>query len=439
MFLQYSSVACVIVGSFVANTFARSPEIPGAPQKQPIAIVGATIHPVSGPVIEQGTILFDKGKIVALGDSVPLPPNTQRINAAGKHVYPSMFDAHTDLGLTEIGSIKATQDARELGTINPNVKARVAINPDSELIPVARANGVLLAGSCPSGGLISGQSSVIQLDGWTWEHLTLKGDVAMNINWPRMSPVSDWWSASSSPSRRGGSSTSDSLDILEQMVKDVRAYQKARKHSSQQAVDLKLESMIPVIEGKQLLIVQADETDQIQAAVAFANRHGMQLVIRGGYDALACRRLLKEHEIPVIVSAVYRLPRRRDENFDAAYTLPERLRQAGIRFCITSAGRGANVRNLPYHAATAVAYGLPEDEAIRAITLYPAQILGVDKRVGSLEKGKDATLFVCDGNPLETPTQVEHAYIQGRKIQLSSRHTRLYDKYRERGRRSSED
>ncbi len=439
-----AALALAILAGGIADCPVRAmhPEIPGADSGRPVALVGGTIHPVSGPAIRQGTLLMHRGKIVAVGRRVKLPEDCQIIEIRGRHVYPGWIDADTDLGLTEIGAVRATRDQRETGRINPNVKAQVAWNPDSELIPVARANGILLVQTAPSGGLISGLSAAMMLDGWTWEDMTLKAPVGLHINWPMPpSPSAKWLAAEKKKkepgTERGSSRRRDGLAELERVFQDAKAYQAARRADPDHPIDARWEAMLGVLEGKIPVVAHADRLAQIESAVAFAARHHLRLIIAGGYDAPACAGLLKRHDVPVIVTAVYRLPRHRDDPFDSAYTLPARLHRAGVPFCIAGFGRGsaANVRNLPYHAGTAVAYGLPRDAAIRAISLSAAQILGVADRVGSLEAGKDATLIVCNGDPLEIPTQVEMAYIQGRPVDLNNRHRRLWNKYREKYRR----
>ncbi len=412
-----------------APTSDAADEIPGAPQTKPIAIVNAMVHTASGAPIERGSVLFADGKITAIGKSIDVPDDAQQIDGTGKHVYPGLFDAYTQLGLVEIAAVRATRDSRETGTINPNVEAHKAVNPDSELIPVARSNGVLLALTAPVGGRISGQSSVIQLDGWTWEDLTLAPRVAMHVSWPRVQSIRTLFQADvdEQVERR-----SKLIQRLGQVIEDARAYHKARSTDAQHPHDTRWEAMEALLAGRQPLVVEVDELQAIQEVVSFAQRHKLRLIILGGYDAELAAPLLKKHEIPVIIAAVYRLPQRRSDPFDAAYTLPDRLRRAGVKYCIAGADSAPNARNLPYHAATAAAYGLPHSEAIRAITLYPAQILGIADRVGSLEVAKDATLLIADGDILETPTQVEQAFVQGRKVDLNDRHKRLYRKYGQR-------
>ncbi|HUT94071.1 MAG TPA: amidohydrolase family protein [Thermoguttaceae bacterium] len=437
--MSHLRVAIAILLAASARAALASPEIPGAPQETPIALVGATVCPVSAPPIQNATLVFDQGRVTALGRRVEIPAGAKRIDVRGRRVYPGLINAYSQLGLVEIGAVRATRDYAETGTVNPNVRAETAFNPDSELIPVTRSGGVLLSLTAPSGGLISGTSALVQLDGWTWEEMTLQAPVGMHVQWPRMSPAADWKKSESGPSQEEQAKTrDDALALLEGTFADARSYRKARAAQGpdvgRHAIDSRWEAMLPVLEGKLPLVVAADEIQQIQAAVAFAQRAEVKLILYGGYDAPHCAALLEKHRVPVIVSTVHRLPLRRDDAYDAAYSLPERLRAAGVPFCLASQNT-SNARNLPCEAGMAVAYGLPADEALRAITLYPAQILGLADRVGSLEVGRDATLIVTDGDVLDTPTHVEAAYIQGRAVDLDNRHERLWRKYQEKHRR----
>jgi imidazolonepropionase-like amidohydrolase len=409
-----------------------NPEVPGAPQTKPIALVGGEIHPVSRPTISDGTILFVDGKIAAVGQHVELPAGCIKIDIRGKHVYPGLIDGYNNVGLVEINSIRATKDDVETGEINPNSRAQVAVNPDSEIIPTTRSNGVLVALTGPSGGLLSGRSVLLQLDGWTWEDLTLRSDVALHIHWPSMSPVGDLFYTA--PSREQTDARDKALEQLRRTFEQAVTYAKARSAApDQHPIDQRWESLRPVLDGSLPVIIHADETQQIQAAVAFARQYKLRMILHGGYDAPQCADLLKQYQIPVIVAGTYRLPLRRSDDYDAAYTVPERLRAAGIKYCIASAkGHGAsNARNLPYQAANAVAYGLSAEEALKAITLYPAEILGVSDQLGTLDVKKDATLIVTTGDPLETPTQIERAYVQGREVSLNDRHKTLWRKYQQ--------
>ena len=419
----------------IISSASASDQIPGAPQKKPIALVNGVLHPINGPAIEDGTLIFDNGKIVSLGQRMEPPADADVIDLKGKHVYPSLIESHSHMGLVEISSTRATLDMSEIGAINPNVRAHVSVNPDSELIPVTRANGVLIAVSAPSGGLVSGKASVLQLDGWTYEDMTLKPDCALMINWPQMAPemIHVLGPESDGQAKDRDKERFEPLKDLRELFENTRTYMTARASNPKaQPFDSRLDSMIPVVEGLIPLLISADLANQIQSAVAFGVEQKVKVIILGGHDAEQCAELLRRYDVPIIVDAVHKTPRRAHEEYDAAYTLPERLRRAEIRFCISATGRSEtwNTRNLPYHAATAAAYGLPREDALRSITQYPAEILGIADRVGTLAEGKDATLFVSDGDPLETETLVTAAWIQGRKVDLTSRHTQLYDKYR---------
>lgn len=396
-----------------ATMLFASDQIPGAKQTKPIALVGGTIHTVSGKTIKGGTVLFVDGKITAVGVDVDLPAEAKVISVENKHVYPSLIESMSDIGLVEINSVRATVDTTEIGSINPNVRAVAAFNPDSEIIPVNRANGILLALTAPAGRFVAGRSSLMMMDGWTWEDMALKQDTAMHIRWP---------------------GSKSGVEELASLLTDAKRYTAARDAGSDdQPVDLKLEALSMLTTGELPAIIYATSMNDITAAVAFAQREQIKIIIAGGYDAPECASLLMKANVPVLITAVYRTPSRRHRAYDEGYTLPARLKAAGIPFCISAGGRfgATGVRNLPYNAATAAAYGLSEELALRAITLSAAEILGVADQVGSLDVGKDATLFVADGNILETPTHVEQAFIQGRKVDLDNKHKQLYRKYSE--------
>ncbi len=425
------TIALLTTWVLFASSLLASDQIPGGPQKRPIIIRNATVHTVSGETIQNGCVLFKDGKITEIGVNLSFPGDAETIEAKGQHVYPGLMDSYSHLGLVEIDSIKASIDTTEIGNLNPNVRASVAFNPDSEAIPVARANGVLISVIAPNGGLISGRAAVMVLDGWTWEGMTLLPDAAMAASWPRF--------AAAPRGRRGGdaeaapAADNDRLGPLHDLMREVKAYGLARsKAPKEQPIDLRLEAMLPVVERKTPMLVQANTTKQIQTAIAFSKQYNLKLILMGGADTMQCANLVKEAKVPIVVASVYRLPSRHDAAYDAAYTLPAQLQEAGIPFSIASDGRfgASGVRNLPYHAATAAAFGLSEEQALRSITLSPAEIFGVSDRVGSLTVGKDATLIITDGNILETPTQVLKAYIQGRSVDLSSKHTQLNDKYK---------
>lgn len=434
----FSTILCLLIASFAV----AQDEVPGKPQTTPLAITGGTVHTIDGDTIKNGTVVFEDGKITKVGANVELPAGVETINAAGKHVYPGLFEAHSHIGLIEIASIAATIDTSEGGNINSNAKAHVAVNPDSATIPVTRANGVLLALTCPSGGLISGQGSVIQLDGWTYEDLTIAPSVAMHVNWPSTTVPSFFRARMDEKEiREYEEEQNKQLVEIRDFFHEARAYETARRETPDaQPFDLRLEAMLPLLHRKQKMLVSADKLGEIESAVAFAIEQDVEIVILGGYDAPLCADLLVKHAVPVIVSAVYRNPRRRGDVFDSSYTLPLRLQRAGVKYCISGTARSEtwNTRILPDHAATAVAYGLSPSDALRSITLSSAEILGVDDQVGSITVGKDATLFIADGDILEIKTHVTHAFVQGRKVDLRSKHTRLYEKYKQKYNRQEE-
>jgi imidazolonepropionase-like amidohydrolase len=420
----------------LAAKIEASDTIPAPPQTKPVAIKGATIHPVSGPDIPNGTIVFENGKITAIGTDAAVPAGAEVIEANGKHVYPGLINANTVLGLVEIGAVRATVDVEEAGALNPNVRSITSVNPDSELIPVARAAGVLTALSVPEGGIISGQSAVLRLEGWTPEEMTVLSPAAMHLRWPNLT-------IDRRPrARKSVKDQQKEIDKAQKQIRDAfqiaRAYWQTRKNPGPEfKTDLRWEAMMPLFDGKLPLFVHAGTLAQIEAALAWAKEMQLKIVLVDGDDAWRVAAQLKENDVPVILGPATSLPPRRDDDYDSGWSSAAKLQQAGVRFCIASNGRGAetNERNVGYEAGLAAGYGLPKEEALKAVTIYPAQILGVADRLGSLEKGKAATLIVTNGDPLDFPTQVETAFIDGRKIDLSNRQTRLRDKYREKYRR----
>ena len=417
--------ACAALLLFAASARAAVPT-PGAAQERPIALVGGTIHLAAGGDIANGTVVFDHGKITAVGPGTEVPAGAERIDVTGKQVYPSLIDPNSILGLVEFDAARATVDFQETGDLTPNVKAEVAFNPESESIPVTRSNGVLLANIMPRGNVLRGTSAMMMLDGWTWADMTLKAPTGMILTWPGMvvntvGPARDTEDDQKKARDKALKQIQDTFD-------QARAY---RTEGKGRTFDARWEAMLPVLEGKEPLVVEANEIQGIRAAVAFCEREKVKMILLGGYDAPDCADLLAKHDIPVIVGVVHRLPAREYEAYDTPFTVADRLRKAGVRFCIANGGGFWNERNLPYEAATCIAYGMPADEVLKSITIYAAQILGVADRVGSLETGKDATLFVSDGDILDVESHVEKAWVQGRAVDLNDKQKVLWAKYRE--------
>jgi imidazolonepropionase-like amidohydrolase len=403
------------------------------------AITNAKIAPISGPVVERGTVVIRDGKIAAVGANVSVPSGAQVINAQGLWVYPGMIDANTTVGLTEIGQVAATNDMSEIGEFNPQLKAIVAINPESEIIPVTRVNGITTVVTMPRGGLLSGQAALMNLDGWTWEEMMVKSPIGIPFNFPSLGggggrgfggggQFGQQVQRSFEEVRR---QRDEQVNRVKKLFDDARAYLKAKgapEVNGNHRVDPVLESLIPVVRGEVPLIVSADTARDIRAAIEFADDQKVKIIITGGDESPKVAKLLKEKNIPVILGSVLSLPRGADAPYDGAFTIAKELAEAGVKFAFGT-GDAAYVRNLPYHAAMAVAFGLSRDEAVKAVTITPAEILGVADRLGSLDVGKIANVVVWDGDPLEIRSNVRHLFINGKQVPLTTKHTELYQKY----------
>ena len=416
----------------IVSYLLSSDQIPAPNQDHPILIQGGTIHTISHGILENADILFVDGKITSVGHNLDIPAEAEIIDASGQHVFPGLISAGSTLGLQEIGAVRATRDYAEVGAVNPNVRANVSYNPDSELIPITRSNGILLALSVPRSGLVSGTSSLMTLDGWTWEDATLKHPVGLHLFWPSMNIPKP--KPRKQKEKKDKDSRLKSIQKIDDLIQESRAYAQLKATGSPSFKhDLRLEGMLPVLTGDIPVFVHANEVQQIEAAVYWAERQSVKMVLVGGKDAWRVTQLLKDREIPVIYTQTHSTPMRRFEQYDQAFITPSQLYAAGIKFCISNSEspfQTPHIRNLPYHAAKAASYGLSWKEALRSITLSPAEILGVEDQVGSLEAGKDATLFIADGDILDVRTQVNMAFIFGRRVDLSDRHKTLYSKYR---------
>lgn len=403
-----------------------------APQERPVLIRGATLHLGDGEVMEGKDLLFDRGVITAVGAG-STPDGAEVIDAEGKHVYPGFVLATSVLGLVEVESVDMTIDQREAGTYNPEVFAAVAVNPDSWWLPVARRNGVLVAGVFPQGGVIPGRVSAIQLDGWTWEDMALERHGGLSINWPF---------ASAGRFGRGGVSDDAALERVERidaLFDATEAYLAARENDPTTKSDLRFEAMAPIARGESPVFIDASSRRQAEQAILWAKGRGLDVRLVAGRDVLQFTDVLKRHDVMVAIPGTHRLPRRRDRSHRVTYELPMRLEEAGVRWCLTMrAGDSANARNLAYEAAAAIPHGLDEEAALRSITLSAAEFLGIDDRVGSLEKGKHATLFLSDGSPFDLTTKIERAWVGGRETVLLDKQTALYEKYREKYRQRGE-
>ncbi len=394
-------------------------QLPAPAQKTPIALVGGDIYLEGGEVIAGGTIVFDQGKIVALGQEPDLPEGCQMIDVSGKQVHPGLILSRTSLGLTEISRHAESTDLSEIGPINPNVRAQVAFHPASEHIGVAAVHGITTAVAAPTGGIISGQAAAMRTDGWTWEQMTVKTPVGMMVNWPSMS---------------NDETRKDAIEALNETMERAKRYRLSKEDAANRNVtppptDLRWEAMLPVLEGTLPLFISANTISDIQAAMLWSEQQGVNMVLVGGRDAGYIADQLAVKDIPVVVTPVIGGPARAWEGYDRTYSLPHQLHEAGVRFCIGGEVSAAGAYRLSHHAAAAVAFGLPQQQALEAITINAAKILGINHLTGSLEAGKFADIIVTNGNPLEIATRTEMVFIEGRQLDTTDKHRRLYERY----------
>ena len=408
-----------------------------APQSEAVALRGATIHTVTNGVIENGTILFENGVIIAVGIDIEIPAGTRVVDVFGKHIYPGLIDAYSTVGISEIGSVGVSSDVNELGDFNPNVRAEVAVNAESRHIGTTRSAGVLVTLTTPGGGLISGMSSAMSLEGWDWEEMSIESTAALNVNWPN--PSSRRGRGGRGGRGRGFGSGSqeppptypEQVQQLKDFFAEARAYRDATTAGEAVRTDSRYAAMIPALDGDIPVVVSAGGAAQINEAITWAQEEGVRLVIRGGSDAIHVADRLVANDIPVILTSTMAAPGRNYEGYDGAYTMPARLHEAGVRFAI-SGGSGALYTNrLPWEAGVAVAFGLPEEEALKAVTINAAEFMGISDRVGSLEPGKQATLLITNGTPLDMTNDIEQSYIQGREIDMNDIQKHFFEKYME--------
>lgn len=418
-----------------------------------IYIHGADVYPVSGPMMKNASVLIENGKIVDVGPKVVAPKGARTIEGKGLRVYPGLIDSATELGLSEIPAERVTVDTGELGEFMPQLRAVVAVNPDSEHFGVVRVNGITSAITLPNAGggggrggggsqMIAGQAALIHTDGWTWEEMEVKRSAAMSVIFPSLGGRGGRGGGNPDfalPEILGqgslGGFTQQKRNYEQQIARlteffdDARKYQKARAANPPGFVrDLKFEAMLPVLEGKLPLAVAARNATPIRDAVAFAEKQNVKIVILQPREIAKVAPLLKEKKVPVILGRVLALPDEEDDAYDEAFTLPAEAYKGGVKFAY---GTFTNefVRNIPYQSAVSVAFGLPYDEALKAVTLNAAEIWGVGDKIGSIEKGKIADLMITNGDPFDVRTQIRNLFINGKEITLSNKQIRLYEKY----------
>ncbi len=409
------------------------------------AIVGARVVTVSGAVIDNGTVVIQNGKITAVGTGVSVPSGAERIDGKGLFVFPGMIDSATGLGLAEIGQgANATMDIAETGSNNANAKAITGINPHSSHVNVTRVNGITTVMSAPTGGLIAGQGAIVNLNGSTQAEMAVVPTAALVINFPRVAGGGGGFGGFGGFGRqqtdfnelvrRRDAQIDDLKKLFTEAMNYGRAVDAYAKDRSlpEPAVNLPLEALVPYVRGQKPIVFTAERERDIRAVAKFVAELKLKGIISGGQEAWKAADVLKANDIAVIYTNVYELPVRDDDAYDSMFEAPSKMQKAGIRFAISTGDQGSASRDLPYHAGLAGAYGLSKDDALKSVTLYPAQILGISDRLGSIEVGKMANVVVTDGDILDPRTNIKYEFIGGRLIPLTSRHTELFDSFKDR-------
>lgn len=415
---------------WAAGTGLAQLPVPAPPQKAPILILGATAHIGNGTVIKNSAIAFENGKLSLVADATSIRIDRTKFgkifDAAGKHVYPGFIASNTRLGLSDIEAVRATNDYADAGSFNPNLRVIVAYNTDSDILPTVRNNGILLAQVAPEGGLVSGTSSVVQLDAWNWEDAALRADEGIHLNWPALRSFGGF--ESGAPEMRKNEQYDKEVSSLRRNFEEARAY---AQNPAPNPVNLKLEAMRGLFDKKQQLFIHTDHVRTIQEAVLFAESFGITPVLVGGDDSWMIADFLKTHNVPVILGRTQRIPSREDEDYDQPYKTAAALQAKGVLFTFGEVGTWRQ-RNLGFEAGQAVGFGLPYEAAVSALTLNAAKILHIDQQAGSLEAGKDATLFISEGDPLDMRSaKVVAAFIAGRELSLDDKHRQLSRRFEE--------
>ena len=422
------SILSILLFAAIITAQAQETVYPAPRHLGSTVITNATVHVGNGQVLNNASIVITNGKIAAVGTNVVVPPGARQVNAQGKQVYPGLILPATNLGLVEIGAVRSTTDVREVGDMNPNIHSIVAYNTDSKVINTLRSNGILLANIVPEGSFVAGQSSVVQLDAWNYEDATYKTDGGLHVYLPSMLTRPSFRG-------RGGPSQGDpvkealeKVDELKTFLREAKAYNSQETHST---TNLKLASVKGLFDKSQKLYVHANTVKQMLVALDFVKDLGLDVVIVGGSDSWQIADLLKQNNVSVVLNTPHSLPTLPDDDIDQPYKTAAALQKAGVLFSINDEDGQTRGRNLPFNAGTAAAYGLSKEEALQAITLNAAKILGVADKTGSIEVGKDANIIISDGDILDMRTsQVVDAYIQGRKIDLTDKHKLLNERYK---------
>ena len=427
-------LALLLAAGLHSATYAQDDVYPAKPYTGHLFITGGTIHVGNGQVIENGTIEVNNGKIVRVGADIQPSGDAKVVDAKGKQIYPGLILSVTDLGLKEIGSgVRGSNDYEELGDLNPNIRSIVAYNTDSKIINTLKANGILLAGTTPEGGTISGSSTIVQLDAWNYEDAAYKLDNAIHVNLPSFLPRPRRFGGGGGGGRFGaqqGDPVKEALEKIEELktfFREAKAYNAETTHKE---TNLKFEAVKGLYTKQQKLFVHGDQIKQMLVGIEFAKEFGFDVTIVGGSESWQIADLLKQNNISVILQQLHALPTTEDDDVDQPFKTPAVLQKAGVLFALNDNHEESRYRNLMFNAGTAVAYGLTKEQALEAITLSAAKICGIDDRTGSLEAGKDANIVISGGDILDMRTSlIEHCFIQGKEVSLENKQTQLYHRY----------
>ena len=400
--------------------------------QEKLLFIGATAHLGNGEKIENSIISVKDGKFDLIGDAKSIRINPDSfdtiIKLYGKHIYPGFILTNNILGITEISAVRASNDYNEVGEFNPNVRSIIAFNTESKIINTVRSNGILITQATPKGGIISGQSSVMLMDGWNWEDACLKESDGIHLNWPSSYHTSGWWGNHGETSKN--KKYIETVSSIKDFLRKASAYAKSNSKK-----DLRLESTRGLFNGNKILYINEKYAKEIRESIIFCKEIGVQhIVLVGGKDVLNALTVLKKHQIPVILDRIHRLPINQDSPIDEAYILPSKLKENDILFCLSYNGEmeAMGSRNLPFTAGTTIAYGMSPEEALSTITLNAAKILRIDKTDGSIEHNKNATFFISSGDALDIKTNhVEQAYIKGKSINLNNHQKDLFNKFKD--------
>ncbi len=429
----YASSLFLLCLSLFSSLLQGQNPYPAAAQSKSILILNGTAHLGNGQVIENAAIGFRNGKIDLVADAttIKLAANAYdtTISAVGKQIYPGFIAPNTTIGLIEIEAVRATVDDRETGAINPNVRALTTFNSDSKIIPTMRTNGVLMAQIAPHGGLLAGTSSVMEMDGWNWEDMAYRTDDGVYMSWPKQQSRT-YTDDGPGPLMPNNDFSKQVVD-LQKFFTDAKAYCQSEKNEEK---NIRFEALRNIFNGTENLYIRADNVKEITESIDFANAYGIKnITLVGAMDSWMVTPLLKSNQVKVILGRVHSLPDKNDDAVDLPFRVPFLLHQAGIVYCLCQEGDQEyhQNRNLPFNAGTTAAYGLSKEEALSSITLNAAKILGIDKTTGSLEPGKDATLFISGGDALDMRTnQVQAAFIRGKKLDMNNEQKALYERYK---------